>query len=107
MIETQQHALLHNWRNSMNDMQEIAKYLAEMDGAETVEAFLQEILTPSELKDISLRWALMKRLTEGHSQRDIASELGISLCKITRGAKILKDEDSISRSLLLDHGVKH
>jgi TrpR family trp operon transcriptional repressor len=36
----------------------------------------------------------MKELHQGKTQRDIASELGISLCKITRGSKILKQDDS-------------
>ena len=52
--------------------------------------FLREILTPSEYYDLALRWELMERLQEGDTQRQIASDLGISLCKITRGAKILK-----------------
>ncbi|MFW5807861.1 MAG: Trp family transcriptional regulator [Spirochaetota bacterium] len=85
----------------MDDIHEIASLLAGMESGETVENFLREILTPSELKDIALRWALMKRLANGHSQREIASELGISLCKITRGARILKDEKSVSRSVLV------
>jgi TrpR family trp operon transcriptional repressor len=84
----------------MDDINEIATHLASMESVEQIEKFLNEILTQSELKDISLRWALMKKLTKGHSQRDIAHELGISLCKITRGAKILKDDSSISKNIL-------
>jgi TrpR family trp operon transcriptional repressor len=64
--------------------------------------FLQEILTPAELHDLALRWELMNKLSQGDSQRQIASELGISLCKITRGAKILKDGQSISRKFLAE-----
>jgi TrpR family trp operon transcriptional repressor len=36
----------------------------------------------------------MKDLHDGKTQREIANDLGISLCKITRGSKILKDPES-------------
>ena len=62
--------------------------------------FLEEILTPSEQENLSLRWQLMKMLNNGVSQRKIADELGISLCKITRGAKIINDSTSVTYKLL-------
>jgi TrpR family trp operon transcriptional repressor len=62
--------------------------------------FLEEILTPAERKDLALRWQLMQMLQAGVSQRKIASDLGISLCKITRGAKILKDPASVTKRYL-------
>lgn len=66
-----------------------------------MEKFLREIFTPGELHDLALRWELMRRLSQGVPQRQIAGEMGISLCKITRGAKILKAENSITRSILI------
>lgn len=48
------------------------------------------ILTPRERKAIGLRWRLVTMLAEGMTQRAIANRLGISLCKITRGARELK-----------------
>ena len=62
--------------------------------------FLEEVLTPAERKDLALRWELMRRLTEGDAQRQIAEDLGVSLCKITRGARILKQTDSVSKQHL-------
>lgn len=53
---------------------------------------INELLTKSEISDLTLRWNLLCMLNEGLSQREIAAKLGVSLCKITRGAKILKDE---------------
>ena len=67
-----------------------------------MERFLGEILTPAERHDLTLRWELMRRLNLGTSQRQIASDLKISLCKITRGAKVLKNSESISRKLLAE-----
>ncbi len=66
-----------------------------------MQRFLEEMLTPAERKDLALRWALMQRLMDGVPQRHIAEELGVSLCKITRGAKILKQNDSISKHHLM------
>lgn len=39
-------------------------------------------------------------LAEGIPQRQIAEELGVSLCKITRGARILKQTDSVTKKHL-------
>lgn len=57
-----------------------------------MQKLMEEILTKSEINDITLRWNLLQMLNSGHSQREIATELGVSLCKITRGAKILKNQ---------------
>lgn len=84
----------------MPEIREISKILAEMTIAEDVEKFLYEILTESERKNLALRWELMKKLYKGVPQRSIASELGISLCRITRGSKILKSPDSVTGRLL-------
>ena len=62
--------------------------------------FMKEVFTPSEIEDISKRWKVMEMLKSGHSQRKIASKLGVSLCKITRGSKVLKDGGSISKRIL-------
>jgi TrpR family trp operon transcriptional repressor len=65
-----------------------------------LEKFLSELLTPAELHDLVLRWKLLELLEKGVSQRKVAEALGISLCKITRGAKILKRPDSIAARVL-------
>ncbi len=78
----------------------ISSVLCQIDQPVQMKHFLEEILTPAEQKDLALRWQLMKMLEEGVPQRQIAAELGISLCKITRGAKILKAKNSISKRYL-------
>ena len=65
-----------------------------------LEKLLSELLTPAELHDLVLRWELLELLRQGISQRKVAEALGISLCKITRGAKILKRPDSIAARVL-------
>jgi TrpR family trp operon transcriptional repressor len=79
---------------------EVCGVLCRIRDADQMRRFLEEILTPAECRDLALRWKLMQRLLEGTPQRKIASELGISLCKITRGAKVLKDGRSLSKRYL-------
>lgn len=57
-------------------------------------ALFEELFTSAELSDLSLRWKLLKDLYYGMPQRKIAEKYGISLCKITRGSKVLKKENS-------------
>ncbi|HRY54571.1 MAG TPA: Trp family transcriptional regulator, partial [Spirochaetia bacterium] len=78
------------------DAQLISDNIAEMSRALSgsdpalVEQFLYSLFTPSEADEMAKRWALVKRIAEGIPQRDIAKELGLSLCKITRGSRELK-----------------
>ena len=80
----------------------LMKAIAEINDPEKVANLLDEILTPNEMKDLLLRWKLMEMLKSGISQRKIASQLGVSLCKITRGSKILKDKNSVMNEILGD-----
>lgn len=70
-------------------LRELAEVLAPMAAAEMVEIF-SALLTPPERDKIALRWKLVCMLEKGMTQRAIATELGISLCKITRGSHELK-----------------
>jgi TrpR family transcriptional regulator, trp operon repressor len=81
-------------------MDHIASVFASVGDAQTMGSFLAEILTPAERSTLALRWKLLKMLHKQIPQRRIADELGVSLCKITRGSKILKQPGSVSRRLL-------
>ena len=91
-------------RNNASDLTfslaDICSVLCRISDSDQMQEFLSEILTPSECRDLALRWELMRRLKKGDPQRQIAAQLGISLCKITRGAKILKQDHSISKHYL-------
>ena len=88
------------YRNDFMKKNEIAEYLAQTDDPRKIKLFLESILTPAELHDLGLRWELVKMLNEGKSQRQIAGELHISLCKITRGSRELKKKNSILRKAI-------
>jgi len=85
-----------------NFLHEISSAISKLKNAEQVESFLTDLLTQSELQDVVKRWKILKLLKENKSQRNIAQELSVSLCKITRGAKILKNNKSIIRQTLFD-----
>jgi TrpR family trp operon transcriptional repressor len=73
---------------------ELARLLSGAGESALVEDFLRCLLTPAEIADIAGRWALVKALRQKISQREIAKDLGVSLCKITRGSRELKKPDS-------------
>ena len=75
--------------------EDFAQVLAALNNPEDVKKFLSEILTDAENLALAKRWEILQMLTNGSSQREIAKTLEVSLCKITRGAKILKNQDGI------------
>ncbi len=78
----------------------IADVLSSIRSPEDMRRFLNELLTPGEVRDITLRWKLLEMLADGMPQRKIAEELQISLCKITRGSRILKQEGAVTACVL-------
>lgn len=68
------------------------------------EAFLNDfftcLFTKPELKDIANRWLLVKEIDAGTTQREIAKNFSMSLCKITRGSKELNKQNSAFRKML-------
>lgn len=81
-------------RQKGNALQEIASVLARLEDEKLIEDFLEGILTPNEIEEVSSRWELVKLLEQGDSQRTISQKLGLSLCKITRGSRELKKKNS-------------
>lgn len=84
-------------------LEELADLLALMKDPILIRGFLESLLTPREISDLAGRWKLVKLLDAGWTQRDIARKLGMSLCKITRGARELRREDAPFRRVLQLH----
>ena len=80
--------------------EKLAEIFSDITDPEVMIRFLSELLTSKELADLSLRWELLEELYRGDTQRAIASRHHISLCKITRGSKLLKDDNSIVKKIL-------
>jgi TrpR family transcriptional regulator, trp operon repressor len=95
-----------------NDTELVSSNIAEMSKAlsiadpELIENFFYCLYTPSEADEIAKRWALVKQIASGRPQREIAKDLGLSLCKITRGSRELKKENSAWKRVLALAGVE-
>ena len=89
---------------SLPAFRELASAFASLSVACEVEAFLRDLCTPSECVDLAKRWRLVQELLSGKSQRAIARELRMSLCKITRGARYVNDPSSVLRRCALARG---
>lgn len=79
---------------------ELCSLLAEIDDEKFIYDFFNCLFTPAERKDFSARWLLVKEIAKGTTQREIASNFNMSLCKITRGSKELRKEGSAFQRML-------
>jgi TrpR-related protein YerC/YecD len=66
--------------------------LLALDGRKTAEAFLADLLTPSELRALSERWAVAQLLDAGElSYREIAEKAPSSTATVVRVARFLRE----------------
>lgn len=84
----------------MNSFDELVSAINDIDTYEDTYKIMDELLTDKERYDLALRWKILKQLNEGKTQRDISSNLGVSLCKVTRGARVLKRKECVSKRIL-------
>ena len=85
----------------MQFIQEVSKLVKNLHSEAEIENFFKELLTESEIEILSKRWRILELLKEGKTQREIAKELKVSLCKVTRGAKILKNKNAHTTNFLI------
>jgi len=78
----------------------LSELLARAASSGNLPALLGELCTPRELHDLALRLRLLHMLCDGVSQRKISAALGVSLCKVTRGSRILKNPGSVVKQFL-------
>ncbi len=78
-----------------SNIEEITNFILKLNSKEEAQAFLKEMLSEAEMSALSKRWRILSMLAEGRTQRDIVKELKVSLCKVTRGSKLLKDKNSV------------
>jgi TrpR family transcriptional regulator, trp operon repressor len=71
----------------MKQIKEIAKILTQIDDADLMNAFLEDLLTPQEMEELCKRWKLITLLDDGVSQREIAKKLKVSIGTVSRGSR--------------------
>ncbi len=79
---------------------ELIALISSISDEDELLSFFDDMLTDKEIADIADRYLLMEDLIRGKSQRDIAQDRKMSLCKITRGSKMLKKKDGYMRKYL-------
>lgn len=79
---------------------ELCLALARTDNPDLIADFMKSLLTPTEFRGVSSRWALVREIDAGTTQREIARKLGLSLCKITRGSRELKKPNSPFKKMI-------
>lgn len=99
MIETTNSAVADSFS-------EICKILSQCKSPDEAEEFLSCLCTPAEREDFSKRWLSVKELYKGTPQREIAKKFNMSLCKITRGSRELRKENSAFKKILEKSGKR-
>ena len=89
-------------KKSAMKLRPLARAMVKVGEEDALATLLDEILTPCEASDLAKRWRLLELLRSGESQRSICLKLQVSLCKVTRGSRILKQKDSMVAKLLPD-----
>ncbi len=80
--------------------EELLSIVSALDDKEEVRALIDDLLTDKEKVDIINRFLIMRDIYQGKSQRDIAQRRNMSLCRITRGSKMLKKPSGYIKKLL-------
>ena len=83
-----------------DNLSEIIEIFSSTTDRREMRQLFEDVFTDAERVDIAKRWYIFKELYKGTPQRRIASDMEVSLCKITRGSKTLKKDDSIIRRVL-------
>ena len=79
---------------------ELCSLIASETDKNSIKDFFNCLFTAAERKDFSERWLLVKEIDAGTTQREIARKFNLSLCKITRGSRELKKEQSAFKRML-------
>ena len=85
-----------------DNLSEIIEIFSNTTDRREMRSLFEDMFTDAELVDLAKRWYIFKELYKGTPQRRIAKDMEVSLCKITRGSKTLKRDDSVIKRVLSD-----
>jgi TrpR-related protein YerC/YecD len=78
---------MDDWRT--NDVEELILALLRVETEDEAAAFLRDLCTLGELRDLAQRWSVVRRLDRGEHYASISRETGASTATITRIANWL------------------
>lgn len=71
------------------------------------EQLLKVFLTPAEIDAISQRLQIVDMISKGIAQREISEKLGVGIATVTRGSRMLQENNNVLRHVFprqeLDH----
>lgn len=71
-------------------LDEFMETLLKINSKDKMIDFLEGVLTPKELLELSHRLEIVRMLKRGISQHDIAGKLGVGVATVTRGSRELQ-----------------
>jgi len=74
--------------------QELFEKIVGFKDTEALRLFLEKVLTPKEIENMSMRLQIFQLLEQGMTQRAIAEKLKIGIATVSRGAREQKRESS-------------
>ena len=79
---------MNNWHNQDTDL--LCDALLKLENVDEVYAFLEDVCTIKEIKDLSQRLRVAKMLRDGTSYLQISRETGASTATISRVSRCLE-----------------
>ena len=83
-----------------DNLSEIIDIFSRTTDKREMRSLFEDVFTDAERTDRAKRWYIFKELYKGTPQRKIAKDMEVSLCKITRGSKTLKNDESVIKRVL-------
>ena len=85
--------------NSNKTIKNLYNLFLSAKNSNALEELFSGLFTQNELETLTKRWRILQMLNKGATQRQIATELNVSLCKVTRGARVIKENKLIANFL--------
>ncbi len=82
---------LFNNSNVNKNLEELMRAFLDVQTKEKMYDFLQGILTPKEILELSNRLQIVKMLKRGISHHDIAGKLHVGVATVARGSRELQE----------------
>jgi len=76
---------------SNKELERLCTAFLELKDVNECWEFLRDLLTTPELRTISRRWEIIKKLNEGKTQREISGKLDCGISTVSRANAVLRD----------------